>query len=47
MPKGPTLDPPAAEPKVGPVPDELVAVQKALATICDGVMPTTGTLELG
>lgn len=46
-PSDPTLCPPVAEPIALPVPDEPVAVQKTLATICDGVMPTTGTLALG
>lgn len=32
-------------PMEGP-PVELPAVQKTLATICEGVMPTTGTLAL-
>lgn len=47
VPRVPTLGPPPAEPKAPPAPDEPVAVQKTLATICDGVMPTTGTLALG
>lgn len=44
----PTLGPPPVEPMAPPpAPDDPVAVQKTLATICDGVMPTTGTLALG
>lgn len=42
-----TLGPAPAEPMAAPAPDEPVAVQKTLATICEGVMPTTGTLALG
>lgn len=41
-------------PVLGPIPTPIAdpppvpaAVQNALATICDGVMPTTGTLALG
>lgn len=42
---GPDLAPPLLPAELeGP---ELVAVQKTLATICEGVMPTTGTLALG
>lgn len=44
-PRVPTLGPTPPEPM--PPPDEPVAVQKTLATICEGVMPTTGTLALG
>lgn len=40
---GATLDDPIAAPK----PDEVLAVQKTLATICEGVIPTMGTLALG
>lgn len=47
VPSAPTLDPPTVNPMAAPVPDDPVAVQKTLATICDGVMPTTGTLALG
>lgn len=47
VPRAPTLGPPPTEPMAPPAPDEPAAVQKTLATICDGVMPTTGTLALG
>lgn len=47
VPSAPTLAPPPTEPMAPPPADEPVAVQKTLATICDGVMPTTGTLALG
>lgn len=46
-PSPPTLGTPPAEPMAPAVLDEPVAVQKTLATICEGVMPTTGTLALG
>lgn len=42
-PRVPTLGPAPAEPMTPPAPDEPAAVQKTLATICEGVMPTTGT----
>lgn len=47
VPRVPTLGPTPAEPMAPPAPEEPVAVQNTLATICDGVMPTTGTLALG
>lgn len=47
-------EPPPSVPVLGPIPTpivpppvEPVALQKTFATICEGVMPTTGTLALG
>jgi len=47
-PRAPALGPPPPPP-IDPMvpPDDPAAVQKTLATIWDGVMPTTGTLALG
>lgn len=42
--------PPQCAPVLGPIappPEEPVALQKTFATICEGVIPTTGMLALG